>query len=84
MLKGQCLLFVVGVDRAYRLRLFLEQFGVKTCILNPELPINSRFHIIEQFNRHVHDIIIACESGDNTATMDEEYSASRGIDFHNV
>lgn len=42
LVKGKALIFVNEVDRGYRLRLFLEQFGVKSCVLNKELPLNSR------------------------------------------
>lgn len=42
LIKGKCILFVNDVDRSYRLKLFLEQFGVKACVLNAELPLNSR------------------------------------------
>ena len=43
LLKGKCIVFVNGVDRCYRVKLFLEQFGIRSCVLNAELPLNSRF-----------------------------------------
>lgn len=49
------------IDRCYRLKLFLEQFGTKSCILNSELPVNSRIHVVEEFNKNVYDIIIASD-----------------------
>ena len=42
LIKGKCILFVNEVDRCYRLKLFLEQFSIKCCVLNSELPLNSR------------------------------------------
>ena len=42
LIKGKCILFVNDVDRCYRLKLFLEQFSIKSCVLNSELPLNSR------------------------------------------
>lgn len=42
LVKGKCILFVNDVDRCYRLKLFLEQFSIKSCVLNSELPLNSR------------------------------------------
>ena len=42
LIKGKCILFVNEVDRCYRLKLFLEQFSIKSCVLNSELPLNSR------------------------------------------
>lgn len=42
LVKGKTLIFVGAVDRCYRLKLFLEQFGIPACVLNSELPIQSR------------------------------------------
>lgn len=42
LIKGKCIIFVNDVDRSYRLKLFLEQFSIKSCVLNSELPLNSR------------------------------------------
>jgi superfamily II DNA/RNA helicase len=42
LIRGKCLLFVNDIDRCYRLKLFLEQFSIKSCVLNSELPLNSR------------------------------------------
>jgi ATP-dependent RNA helicase DDX56/DBP9 len=61
LVTGKCLVFVSDVDRCYRLKLFFEQFGIRSCILNSELPVNSRIHCIEEFNRNVYDIIIASD-----------------------
>ena len=61
LVKGKCILFVEGIDRCYRLKLFLEQFGIRSCILNSELPVNTRIHVVEEFNKNVYDIIIASD-----------------------
>ncbi|KAG7007761.1 hypothetical protein G7Y79_00008g023990 [Physcia stellaris] len=61
LIKGKCIIFVGDIDRCYRLKLFLEQFGVKSCVLNSELPVNSRIHVVEEFNKNVYDIIIAAD-----------------------
>ncbi|KAL8774281.1 MAG: hypothetical protein Q9209_001032 [Squamulea sp. 1 TL-2023] len=61
LVKGKCIIFVADIDRCYRLKLFLEQFGVKGCILNSELPVKSRSHVVEEFNKNVYDIIIASD-----------------------
>jgi ATP-dependent RNA helicase DDX56/DBP9 len=61
LIKGKTLVFVGGIDRCYRLKLFLEQFGIKSCVLNSELPVNSRIHVVEEFNKGVYDIIIAAD-----------------------
>ncbi|CAJ2509799.1 Uu.00g056990.m01.CDS01 [Anthostomella pinea] len=76
LIKGKSLVFVADVDRAYRLRLFFEQFGLRSCVLNSELPVNSRIHIVEEFNRGIYDIIIA--SDDQEALGNENSSSTPG------
>ncbi|CAE7207092.1 unnamed protein product, partial [Rhizoctonia solani] len=61
LVKGKCLIFVNDVDRGYRVKLFLEQFSIKSCVLNSELPLNTRFHIVQEFNKGVYDYIIATD-----------------------
>src|SRR2546423_347013 len=43
LLKGKSIVFVNDIDRCYRVKLFLEQFGIRSCVLNAELPLNSRY-----------------------------------------
>ncbi|OXV05617.1 hypothetical protein Egran_06615 [Elaphomyces granulatus] len=61
LVKGKCIIFVGDIDRCYRLKLFLEQFGIKSCVLNSELPANSRIHVVEEFNKGMYDIIVAAD-----------------------
>lgn len=61
LIAGKILVFVNSIDRCYRLKLFLEQFSIKACVLNSELPLNSRYDIVQEFNRGVYDIIIATD-----------------------
>ena len=61
LIKGKCIIFVGDTDRCYRLKLFFEQFGIRSCVLNSELPVNSRIHVVEEFNKNVYDIIIASD-----------------------
>ncbi|KAH6843026.1 P-loop containing nucleoside triphosphate hydrolase protein [Chaetomium sp. MPI-CAGE-AT-0009] len=77
LIKGPCLIFVADIDRSYRLKLFFEQFSIRSCVLNSELPINTRIKIIEEFNRGIYDIIIASDEksevfGDENADADAE------------
>ncbi|CAI5667759.1 unnamed protein product [Oreochromis niloticus] len=71
LVKGKTLLFVGTVDRCYRLKLFLEQFGIPACVLNSELPVQSRCHIIAQFNQGFYDYIIATDEQSLTETAAE-------------
>ncbi|NP_001003876.1 probable ATP-dependent RNA helicase DDX56 [Danio rerio] len=61
LIQGKTLLFVSDVDRSYRLKLFLEQFSIPACVLNSELPVHSRCHIISQFNQGFYNYIIASD-----------------------
>uniref|UniRef100_A0A8B9W0J3 RNA helicase n=1 Tax=Anas zonorhyncha TaxID=75864 RepID=A0A8B9W0J3_9AVES len=61
LLRGRALLFVGALPRCYRLKLFLEQFGIAACALNSELPARSRCHVITQFNRGLYDYIVATD-----------------------
>ncbi|PON40348.1 P-loop containing nucleoside triphosphate hydrolase [Parasponia andersonii] len=54
----------------FRLRLFLEKFGIKSAVLNAELPQNSRLHILEEFNAGLFDYLIATD--DREAKEKEE------------
>lgn len=59
--RGKSIIFVNTVDRCYKLKLFLEQFGIPTCVLNSELPATSRCRAVTQFNTGTYDIIIASD-----------------------
>ncbi|XP_060712357.1 probable ATP-dependent RNA helicase DDX56 [Hemiscyllium ocellatum] len=61
LVRGKTIIFVNSIDRCYRLKLFLEQFSILACVLNSELPVHSRCHIINQFNRSLYDYIIATD-----------------------
>ncbi|XP_058472666.1 probable ATP-dependent RNA helicase DDX56 isoform X2 [Solea solea] len=61
LVQGKTLVFVGTVERCYRLKLFLEQFAIPACVLNSELPVQSRCHIITQFNQGFYNYIIATD-----------------------
>ncbi|KAK8866093.1 ATP-dependent RNA helicase DBP9 [Kwoniella newhampshirensis] len=63
LIRGKSIIFVNDVERGYRVKLFLEQFGVKCCVVNSELPLASRFHVVEEFNRGVYDVVVATDEG---------------------
>lgn len=97
LMTGRSLIFVNTVNKCYKLKIFLEQFGVRSVLLNSELPLTSRCHAIDQFNRGIYDIIIAndekCVSNPEETKKkqkpskfkrDKEFNVSRGIDFQNV
>ena len=47
LVQRKVLLFINSINEGYRLRLFLEAFGIKSAVLNAELPLNSRHHILQ-------------------------------------
>jgi ATP-dependent RNA helicase DDX56/DBP9 len=57
--KGKGLIFANDVNKCYRIKLFLQQFYISAAVLNSEVPLNSRVHIIEEYNRGVFDYLIA-------------------------
>ena len=75
LLKGKGLFFVNSIDSGYRLKLFLEQFHIRSAVLNAELPFYSRINIIEQFNVGNFDYLIAtdgcADTGTNTGGSDD-------------
>ncbi|OLY82809.1 ATP-dependent RNA helicase dbp9 [Smittium mucronatum] len=80
LISGKTIIFVNGIDRCYRLKLFLEQFSIRSCVLNSELPINSRYHIVEEFNRGVYDYIIATDEGTCNDDLDESENSKEIVD----
>jgi ATP-dependent RNA helicase DDX56/DBP9 len=62
LLRGKGLFFVNSTDAGYRLKLFLEQFHIRSAVLNAELPFRSRMNIIEQYNVGNFDFLIATDA----------------------
>ncbi|XP_076650518.1 putative ATP-dependent RNA helicase DDX56 [Halictus rubicundus] len=95
LIRGKTIIFVNTVDRCYKLKLFLEQFGIPTCVLNSELPAVSRCRAVTQFNTGTYDIIIASDEKSleephiikvkkGKRKKDKESGVARGIDFQFV
>lgn len=82
LLKGKMILFASDCERAYKLRIFLEQFGVRACCINPDFPLSCRQHIVEEFNKGVYDILIAPDDQSNAKSR--ESGIARGVDFKRV
>ncbi len=71
-MPGKGLLFVNSVDSAFRLKLFLEKFGIRSAVLNAELPLNSRMHILEEFNHGIFDYLLATDESMDVDPIAEE------------
>ncbi|KRT86050.1 helicase, partial [Oryctes borbonicus] len=97
LIRGKSIIFVNTVDKCYKIKLYLEQFAIRTCVLNSELPAKIRCHSVNQFNQGIYDIIIASDEKalENPGEFqdkikrfkrrkDKESGISRGIDFQCV
>ena len=76
LIAGKTIIFVNTTNMCYKIKLFLEQFGIKSCVLNSELPVKSRCLTIEEFNKGLYEIIIANDaiwsSGDVDSPISEK------------
>eukprot|EP01006_Ploeotia_vitrea_P034287 TRINITY_DN65733_c8_g1_i1.p1 TRINITY_DN65733_c8_g1~~TRINITY_DN65733_c8_g1_i1.p1 ORF type:complete len:672 (-),score=369.09 TRINITY_DN65733_c8_g1_i1:1827-3785(-) len=75
IIRGKTVFFVNTVDRGFRLKIFLERFSIQSAVLNAELPFNSRYNIMQQFNRGVFDYLIATDESlleDNDDDADDD------------
>jgi ATP-dependent RNA helicase DDX56/DBP9 len=61
VIPNKAIIFVNNIDKCYKLKLFLERFGVQSAVLNSELPFNSRYNIIKQFNKRIFEYLIATD-----------------------
>lgn len=80
LIRGKAILFVNELERGYRLKLFLEKFGLRACVLNAELPINSRYSIVEEFNKGKFDYIVATDEPTGVNQEAEEGSDDESVD----
>jgi ATP-dependent RNA helicase DDX56/DBP9 len=75
LIAGRAIFFVNDLDSGYRLKLFLEAFGIRAAVLNSELPANSRAHILHQFHQGAFQFLVATDESfgvDQDASEDEE------------
>lgn len=72
LLQGKGLIFVNDVNKCYRLKLFFQQFFISAAVLNAEIPLNSRIHILEEYNRGVFDYLIATDACIDQGEADEQ------------
>jgi ATP-dependent RNA helicase DDX56/DBP9 len=73
LVPRKVLIFVNSIDTGMRVRLFLDAFGLRCSVLSADLPLNSRHHILQEFNRGLFDYLIATDdvhAADFTAPRD--------------
>lgn len=76
LVQKKVLIFVNTIDTGFRLKLFLEQFGVRSAVLNAQLPQNSRLHILQEFNLGLFDYLIATDDSNATKEKVEDSDKS--------
>ena len=72
--------------------MFLDLFSIRTLVLNAELPLASRLHAIEAYNRGYYDLLVATDASveavaaddEEPKSADETFGVARGIDFRDV
>ncbi|XP_065867435.1 DEAD-box ATP-dependent RNA helicase 16 isoform X2 [Euphorbia lathyris] len=72
LVQKKVLIFTNTIDMSFRLKLFLEKFGIKSAVLNAELPQNSRLHMLEEFNAGLFDYLIATDDKDTKEKLPAE------------
>lgn len=80
LIKGKIIIFVADVGRSYHVKLYLEQFGIKSCVLNSELPVNSRLHAVQEFNKGIYDVIIAADDQEVIGGITSKKSKAKEFD----
>ncbi|KAI8451674.1 P-loop containing nucleoside triphosphate hydrolase protein [Phakopsora pachyrhizi] len=80
LIRGKGLIFVNSTDKSYQLKLFLEKFGIRSGVLNAELPFNSRYHSVQEFNKGVFDYLIATDEGETKLEMPKQDPATKEED----
>ena len=77
VVPGKALIFVNDVEGCFKLKLFLDQFGIAAAALDSQLPHNSRVSIVEAFNKGIFDYLIATDEStvEVTKTKDDAESA---------
>ena len=78
LLQGKGLIFVNDINKCYRLKLFLQQFYINAAVLNANVPLNSRMHILQEFERGVFDLLIATDSSMDQGLEEESGSEDEG------
>lgn len=61
LVQPKVLIFVNSAEAGMRVRLFLDAFGLRCSLLSAELPLNSRHHVLQEFNRGLFDYLIATD-----------------------
>ncbi len=78
LLQGKGLIFVNDVNKCYKLKLFLQQLYISAAVLSSEVPLNSRLHMLDEYNRGVFDYLIATDTTVDKGEEEEEVVDNEG------
>lgn len=79
LVPGKCLILTQSIERSFRLKLFLEQFGIIATVLDPTQPLLSRVRAIEEFNFGIVQYIISPGIAEIEATIDQKHEHDIGL-----
>jgi ATP-dependent RNA helicase DDX56/DBP9 len=79
LLLGKSLVFVNTIERCFQLKLFLERLSIRSAVLNSDLPQNSRYHIVHDFNCGIFEILIATDSTETNDNQKLKQKASKQL-----
>lgn len=71
------LVFVNSPETAMRVRLFLDAFGIRVAMLSADQPLNSRHHVLQEFNRGLFDYLVATDDIHGNAPHPQQESRVR-------
>eukprot|EP00659_Diplonema_papillatum_P004179 gene4179-6484_t len=74
---GKTLIFVDSIDKAYKLKIFLDRFAYRAAVLNAEVPVNSRNHIVAQFNTGEFHLLIATDESLKREVQQQQQQQAR-------
>jgi ATP-dependent RNA helicase DDX56/DBP9 len=74
------LVYVNDLSKCYRLKMYLDAFGIPAGVLNSELPVNSRRHVLSSFNSGVFDCLVATDESFLHSSTSEDHPAEENGD----
>lgn len=81
MYKKKTLFFVNTIETAFKLQIFLHEFGIHAVVLNDDLPFNSRKNIILQFNQGIFQYLIATDVSNNEIDLERQDTVDQLVEM---
>ena len=71
VIQGRVIIFTSGAQESYRVKLFLEQFGMRSGVLSGQMTGRHRVEVCDRFNSGGFDILIT-EDWEDEEEMDDD------------